>query len=46
MKNGTPIKEVTIPIGIIAPGMTNLLTADAAESKTAPARADVGKKNL
>ena len=41
-KNGTPISAVTMPMGKTVPGTIALLATDAADSSSAPIRADAG----
>ena len=45
MKNGTPISEVTTPMGKIAPGIRVLLTTELADRINEPVSNEAGKKN-
>ncbi len=46
IRNGTPIREVTIPIGTMIPGITNFDTFDAVAINRTPNMADIGAKYL
>ena len=43
-KNGTPMKEVMMPMGNSAPGLMSLERTEAAERKAAPVSIEVGRK--
>src|SRR5690606_8452627 len=45
MKKGTPISEVTTPMGKMAPGIRVLLTTELADRINAPVSKDAGRKN-
>ena len=44
MKNGTPISDVTTPMGNIAPGIRVLLTTELAERINDPVSNEAGRK--
>jgi hypothetical protein len=44
MKNGTPTREVTIPMGMANPGVMIRLTACAVDIMSAPDARDAGMK--